>query len=50
VFAKFQEVEKLKQAIWLLREVYAVADAPVKEYFDKIQMWQNFTKLYNTTI
>ena len=50
VFAKLEEVEKLKQAIKLLREVYRLADKPVKDYFDKIQMWQNFSKLYNTTI
>jgi preprotein translocase subunit Sss1 len=38
VFAKLEEVEKLKQAIKLLREVYRLADKPVKDYFDKIQM------------
>jgi hypothetical protein len=38
VFAKLQEVEKVKQAVKLLREVYALADKPVRDYLDKVQM------------
>ena len=50
VFDKLQEVEKVKQAVWLLREVYALGDNPVKKYLESIKMSENFSKIYNTTI
>jgi hypothetical protein len=27
-----------------------LADKPVRDYLDKVQMWQNFSQLYNTTV
>jgi hypothetical protein len=50
VFAKLQEVEKIKQAVALFREVYPIADKPVQQYLETIKLWENFSKLYNTTI
>lgn len=50
IFDKLQEVEKIKQAVALFREVYPIAEKPVQQYLEKIKLWENFSKLYNTTI
>jgi hypothetical protein len=38
VFAKLQEVEKIKQAVALFREVYPIADKPVQQYLETIKL------------
>lgn len=50
VFAKLQEIEKIKQAVKLFREVYPIADKQVQVYLENIKLWENLSKLYNTTI
>lgn len=50
IFDKLQEVEKVKQALGLLRDIYRLADIPVKKYLESLQLWKKFSELYNTTI
>lgn len=47
LFSRFEEIQKVKQAVALLRTVYWVTTLDwVKSYLEKIKLWENFSTLY----
>ena len=50
-FANFEEIQKIKQAIAILRDVYHnTKKEEVQRYLEKVQFWQSFSDIYWTII
>lgn len=51
LFGRFEEIQKVKQAVNLLRQVHASTTLDwVKNYLEKLQMWEHFSTIYGVVI